>query len=484
MSSSKLNELIKQKLLKDVDRAARNTIGKASRKALSTTSASQCLVLDRRAVTALTLGMEEGIGRKLTSYERKKYRSSVKTFFIGMSKPYPNVPGRKYFLDILRRNKLELGRNIFFLGTDFDGIKAKYHKHNKKFIKDTKSLNGTDYDVKKPGSPGGNGVQFDHGAEGTAIGTLGGGASAVSVALDKGVDFEHLKSVASENLEAILATQFHELSSSARSKMHKRLFDIIINQDQVVKPGTGGGIVGGVGIIIRPIKTKDNASRSTLEKQEQAALIEAVSKTIETTDWFAQEGSSSLRNKAKAAAILSVTDPLTKLSKKSKGKLSLKLDPKITQTALKTNSKGSKRTKKDSGVSPTAYTTKKGRLATGAIASKVGKRAKQSNFNTVSMIGILNSKLSDTVAKNMGSPKLNYRTGRFAGSVRVTDITITAKGHPSIGYTYQRDPYEVFESSSGSKFSSMERDPRKLIDVSIRELAAQQAIGRLFTRRV
>ena len=100
------------------------------------------------------------------------------------------------------------------------------------------------------------------------------------------------------------------------------------------------------------------------------------------------------------------------------------------------------------------------------------------------MIGILNSRLSDTVAKNMGSPRLNYQTGRFAGSVRVTDITITAKGHPSIGYTYQRNPYEVFESSSGSKFSSMERDPRKLIDTSIRELAAQQAIGRLFTRRV
>ncbi len=79
---------------------------------------------------------------------------------------------------------------------------------------------------------------------------------------------------------------------------------------------------------------------------------------------------------------------------------------------------------------------------------------------------------------------MNYQTGRFAGSVRATDIAITAKGHPSIGYTYQRNPYEVFEASSGSKFSSRERDPRSLIDASIREIAAQQAIGRLFTRRV
>ena len=76
------------------------------------------------------------------------------------------------------------------------------------------------------------------------------------------------------------------------------------------------------------------------------------------------------------------------------------------------------------------------------------------------------------------------RTGRFAGSVRATDVAITAKGHPSIGYTYQRDPYEVFESSSGSRFSSIARDPRKLIDFSIREIAASQVVTRLYTRRV
>ena len=84
----------------------------------------------------------------------------------------------------------------------------------------------------------------------------------------------------------------------------------------------------------------------------------------------------------------------------------------------------------------------------------------------------------------MGSPRLNFQTGRFAGSVRVTDISMTAKGHPSIGYTYQRNPYEVFESSSGTRFSSVARDPRRLIDTSIREIAAQQAVGRLFTRRL
>ena len=84
----------------------------------------------------------------------------------------------------------------------------------------------------------------------------------------------------------------------------------------------------------------------------------------------------------------------------------------------------------------------------------------------------------------MGSPRLNLRTGRFAGSVRVVDVITTAKGFPSFGYTYQRNPYEVFEATSGTRFSSVERDPRTLIDTSIREIASELAIGRFFTRRV
>ena len=77
----------------------------------------------------------------------------------------------------------------------------------------------------------------------------------------------------------------------------------------------------------------------------------------------------------------------------------------------------------------------------------------------------------------MGQPALTNRTGRFASSVRATDMIMTPKGYPSIGYTYQRDPYETFESDTGY-------DPRKLIDRSMREIAAEYAIGRFYTRRV
>ena len=95
-----------------------------------------------------------------------------------------------------------------------------------------------------------------------------------------------------------------------------------------------------------------------------------------------------------------------------------------------------------------------------------------------------NAKLPRTVAANMGAPALENRTGRFASSARVVEATTTAKGFTSFGYTYQRDPYGVFESTSGTRFASPERDPRVLIEGSIREIAQELAIGRFFTRRV
>jgi len=93
------------------------------------------------------------------------------------------------------------------------------------------------------------------------------------------------------------------------------------------------------------------------------------------------------------------------------------------------------------------------------------------------LIGIINKELPDTVRANMGAPALTNVTGRFASSVRATDMIPTPQGFPSIGYTYQRDPYEVHEQDSNY-------DPRRLIDRSMREIASQHAIGRFYTRRV
>ena len=85
----------------------------------------------------------------------------------------------------------------------------------------------------------------------------------------------------------------------------------------------------------------------------------------------------------------------------------------------------------------------------------------------------------------MGPPGLENRTGRFAGSVRVTDVSRTPQGFPSVGYSYEKNPYQVFEMGRGDpRWATPDRDPRKLIDASMREIAAQLAIGRFYTRRI
>lgn len=100
----------------------------------------------------------------------------------------------------------------------------------------------------------------------------------------------------------------------------------------------------------------------------------------------------------------------------------------------------------------------------------------------MNLIGVINQRLPEVVAQNMRYPALEYRTGRFANSARVTDMAKTAQGFTSIGYTYQTNPYQTFEP--GYQQGSPDRDPRKLIDRSIREIAAHYAMGRFYTRRV
>ena len=100
------------------------------------------------------------------------------------------------------------------------------------------------------------------------------------------------------------------------------------------------------------------------------------------------------------------------------------------------------------------------------------------------ILGVLNAKLPRQVSDNMGFPRLENQTGRFAQSVRAIDVQDTAKGFKSVGYTYEKDPYQVYESGSGTRFSSVARDPRTLIDLSIREIVAQFGLGRLYTRRL
>ena len=120
-----------------------------------------------------------------------------------------------------------------------------------------------------------------------------------------------------------------------------------------------------------------------------------------------------------------------------------------------------------------------------APTSRSKKTQVATSTNILSLAALINAKLPETVRKNMKAPGLVNRTGRFANSTKIVDVMYTKQGYPSFGYTYQKDPYQVFEpASGGAAWSSQARDPKKLIDRSIREIAATLLQGRFFTRRV
>jgi len=118
-------------------------------------------------------------------------------------------------------------------------------------------------------------------------------------------------------------------------------------------------------------------------------------------------------------------------------------------------------------------------------AAKVRKVKAKKGVSSTPLAEIMakfNARITQEVMSNMDSPALVNRTGRFAQSVRILNVIKTPKGLPSVGYTYQRDPYQTFEM--GGAQGDPDRDPRKLIDRSLREIATQMAIGRFYTRRV
>lgn len=108
---------------------------------------------------------------------------------------------------------------------------------------------------------------------------------------------------------------------------------------------------------------------------------------------------------------------------------------------------------------------------------------KQDALNPVSIKNLINSMLPEELLNQMGSPRLNNRTGRFRTSARVTNVVLGPRGGLNIDYTYQLNPYQTFEP--GGAQGSTDRDPRALIGLSIREIA-QDLIGAKFikTRRV
>lgn len=91
-----------------------------------------------------------------------------------------------------------------------------------------------------------------------------------------------------------------------------------------------------------------------------------------------------------------------------------------------------------------------------------------------SLKGLINRRLHDAIKANMGKGNaktiLNYRTGRFARSARVTGLLTDRKGAVQAFYEYMENPYATF-AEGGAQQYPRSRDPTKLIEKSIRDVA-------------
>jgi hypothetical protein len=218
-------------------------------------------------------------------------------------------------------------------------------------------------------------------------------------------------------------------------------------------------------------KALNRGLQAKAEKEAAGELNKTLLAAVEDLGaqyWADQEGSDSKVDRMQK----SVLNELTQDKFKSKN---VRSNIKKSKISNKTSKASSKKRKSRGKKQPTVQDDKK------VILESFQER----NQDLLSLQALLNSKLPTEIRKNMGYPRLENRTGRFADSVRVTDISLTRKGFPSIGYTYQKQPYQVFEQGAGrAPWANERRDPRSLIDVTVREIASEILVGRFFTRRV
>ena len=210
-----------------------------------------------------------------------------------------------------------------------------------------------------------------------------------------------------------------------------------------------------------------NIIESSKEKALKTALETKIQKALLKLDVANVTGSDSLVTGKRKKVIRKITDPFKKIKSAKVTTENITIEGSISaaEKPIKTSIKKTSRKS----------------LPLTKIAVKGSRKPKGTGFSQVKLYAALNTKINSVVAKNMGEPGLEYQTGRFAGGVKITDVSKTAQGFASIGYTYQKYPYQTFEP--GFAQGSTDRDPRKLIDRSIREIAAEMVTGRLYTRR-
>lgn len=205
-----------------------------------------------------------------------------------------------------------------------------------------------------------------------------------------------------------------------------------------------------------------SAVANNLASKHDANILKQVRDAVEKTvgemldkDWANQEGSNSL--------IEAITAELIEVATKRGAKVN---------TRIKKDFSSSKAKAKDT---PVVAKTTKVNMTTGLGDVTSNLRVENTSAtNLRSLIPTLNQRLPEIVRGNMGqSGRLVNRTGRFVESTEIVDIG----QNMVVSYSYMRQPYEVFEGQGP-------RDPRPLIEGSIRELAAGLIREKFNLRRI
>jgi hypothetical protein len=202
----------------------------------------------------------------------------------------------------------------------------------------------------------------------------------------------------------------------------------------------------------KPESEARNLTDSSFERMLLTRVSTFLSATIKNlpNDWASQKSSASL--------IEAMVEELKVSAKKGGAKTTLKnlgMNPSKAASSFKL-----KQPKKRTATPVIASSE---RLKLGIVPAKNIRQVREisSTISLLYLVPLINQRLADVIRSHMGQAgRLVNRTGRFSESAQV----MSNDGFTFI-YTYQEDPYGVFEAQGA-------RDPRPLIEQSIREIAA------------
>lgn len=298
------------------------------------------------------------------------------------------------------------------------------------------------------------------------------GKSLILGHLDKVIDYYKRLDLASANQKQIEDIQVYGSVNKGITKQGITRYLVEI-QPKDVNQASGAEVKSTIGLI-RKLFTPGNHSEATLVK-----LIENISKKVTDPDFHKDlmdmKTSPSFKTMIAdhIASILSST-PIQNVSYKH---LNV---PIAKQKVIAPNA--------------TAFNKEAKKQLANAEALKRKLSSKRSPirntsgqfYSLTSLQQLINANLQNVVSANMGDEGypggqrkiLNYRTGRFAASVKVERLSQSREGAISAFYSFMKYPYQTFQPGF-AQGSPKTRDPKLLIAKSIREIAATKVSNRM-----